>query len=167
MTKNLVVYFSASGRTKNVAEKLAVATEADIYEIKPSIPYTPEDLNWNNKRSRSSLEMMNTDSRPEIIDDNFSIEPYDIIYLGFPIWWYLAPTIVNTFLEKYDFSDKRIVLFATSGGSRFGKTVDGLRQSVSPSAKIIEGELLNGNPSVEQLKQLVEQNIKVQLFFCD
>jgi len=167
MTKNLVAYFSASGTTKNVAEKLAVAADADIYEIKPAVPYTAEDLSWTNKGSRSSKEMMDVSSRPEIIDDGFSVEPYDIIYLGFPIWWYLAPTIVNTFLEKHDFSNKKIILFATSGGSRFGKTADGLRPSVSPTTKIIEGELLNGNPDIENLKQWIEQNIKVQLFFCD
>ena len=167
MTKSLVVYFSATGRTKRVAEKLAQAAEADIYEIKPAVPYTPADLNWNNKTSRTSLEMSDPNSRPQIIDDNLSIKDYDIIFLGFPIWWYLAPTIINTFLEKHDFSNKRIILFATSGGSRFGNTKEELRPSVSNTTKIIEGEILNGRPDVEQLKQWLEHNIKVQLFFCN
>lgn len=151
--KILVAYFSATGTTKRVAENLATATGGDIYEIKPLKPYTNEDLDWTNKNSRSSIEMADHDSRPEIISDDFSIEKYDTIYLGFPIWWYIAPTIVNTFLERYDFSNKTIILFATSGGSGFGKTVENLKTSVSPTTKIIQGEIINSNPSVDKLKQ--------------
>lgn len=154
--KVLVAYFSATGTTKRVAENLAQATNGDLYEIKPLKPYTGADLDWTNKQSRSSVEMENHNSRPEIVDDNFSVANYDTIFLGFPIWWYIAPTIVNTFLEKHDFSNKTIVLFATSGGSRFGKTIDNLKPSVSNSAKIIEGDILNGNPSVDKLKKWVE-----------
>lgn len=152
-SKILVAYFSATGTTKKVAENLATATGGDIYEIKPLKPYTNEDLDWTNKNSRSSIEMADHDSRPEIISDDFSIEKYDTIYLGFPIWWYIAPTIVNTFLERYDFSNKTIILFATSGGSGFGKTVDNLKPSISPTTKIIQGEIINSNPSVDKLKQ--------------
>lgn len=155
-TKTLVAYFSATGTTKRVAENLAKAANADFYEIKPLKPYTSADLNWQDSNSRSSVEMKDHSSRPEIISDNFSIAEYDTIYLGFPIWWYIAPTIVNTFLEKQDCSNKKIILFATSGGSGFGKTVENLKPSVSSSATIIEGKVLNGNPSVEELKKWIE-----------
>ncbi|MBQ2645299.1 NAD(P)H-dependent oxidoreductase [bacterium] len=154
--KVLVAYFSATGTTKRVAENLAEATGGDLYEIKPLKPYTSDDLNWKNSQSRSSVEMKDYSSRPKIIDDDFSVKDYDRIYLGFPIWWYIAPTIVNTFLEKHDFSDKTIILFATSGGSGFGKTVDNLKPSVSHSTKIIEGNILNGNPSVDKLKDWIK-----------
>ena len=154
--KVLVAYFSATGTTKKVAENLAEATGADIYEIKPLKPYTSADLDWTDKNSRSSVEMADHNSRPEMVKDDFSVAEYDVIYLGFPIWWYIAPTIVNTFLEKHDFSNKTIVLFATSGGSGFGKTVDNLKPSVSPSTKILQGEILNSNPSVDKLKKWVK-----------
>lgn len=157
MAKKLVAYFSATGTTKNIAKKLANATGADIYEIKPAVLYTNADLNWTDKTARSTVEMSNHNSRPEIVEDNFSIKDYDTVFLGFPIWWYIAPTIINTFLEKHDFSNKKIVLFATSGGSRFGKTVENLRPSVADSAEIIEGGILNSNPSEEQLKEWAEK----------
>lgn len=152
MTKSLVVYFSASGVTKRVGENLASAIGADSYEIKPKVPYTDADLNWMDKNSRSSVEMKNWNSRPEIIEDGFSVEGYDKIFLGFPIWWYIAPTIINTFLEKHDFSNKKIILFATSGGSRFGRAVENLKPSVADSAEIIEGDIFNSNPSIEELR---------------
>ena len=123
MSNKLVAYFSASGVTKEIAEMVAQAADADIYEITPKVAYTPADLNWMDKKSRSSVEMDNKKIRPEIKDIDAHIENYDEIILGFPIWWYVAPTIINTFLEKYDFSGKKIVLFATSGGSGFGNTV--------------------------------------------
>lgn len=154
--KILVAYFSATGTTKKVAENLAKASNADIYEIKPLEPYTNADLDWTNKNSRSSIEMKEHGSRPKMVEDNFSVKEYDTIFLGFPIWWYIAPTIINTFLEKHDFSNKKIILFATSGGSRFGKTIDNLIPSVDKSTKIIEGRILNSNPSVEELKKWVE-----------
>ncbi len=153
MTNILVAYFSASGITKNVAANLAEASGADIYEIKPEVPYTKEDLNWMDKNSRSTVEMKDLKSRPAIVDDDAHIENYDIIFLGFPIWWYIAPTIINTFLEKYNFSGKRIILFATSGGSGFGNTVENLRPSVAKTTMILEGKILNHNPSAESLKQ--------------
>lgn len=153
--KTLVVYFSATGNTRRVAQNLAKATEADIYEIKPAKPYSDADLNWTNKSSRSSVEMADHGSRPEMIKDDFSVKDYETIYLGFPIWWYIAPTIVNTFLEKHDFSNKKIILFATSGGSGFGRTIDNIKTSVSGSTKVIEGKVLNSNPSVEDLKKWI------------
>ena len=125
--KVLVAYFSATGTTKHLAQNIANALNGDLYEIKPLKPYTNADLDWTDKTSRSSMEMKDHNSRPEIVKDNFSVSEYDIIYLGFPIWWYIAPTIVNTFLEQHDFSNKKIVLFATSGGSGFGKTVQNLK----------------------------------------
>lgn len=157
MSKSLVVYFSAGGVTKRVAENLASAIDADIYEIKPAVPYTEDDLDWMNKSSRSSVEMRDKDSRPEIVDDKFSVKEYDRIFLGFPIWWYIAPTIINTFLEKHDFSNKKIILFATSGGSRFGKAVENLKTSVADSTEIIEGDILNSNPPEEILKRWAEK----------
>jgi len=152
----LVAYFSATGTTKRVAENLAKATGADIYEIKPLKPYTSADLNWHDSNSRSSVEMNDPKSRPELVSDNFSIDNYDTIYLGFPIWWGTAPKVVHTFLEKYDFSGKKVIIFATSGSSGLGDTANNLKSSVSTSTKIVEGKVLNGNPSVNELKQWVE-----------
>ena len=110
MAKPLVAYFSASGITQNVAQKLAEAIGCHAYEIKPKVPYTSADLNWTDKNARSTLEMNDWNSRPEIIDDEIDMDKYDTLFLGFPIWWYMAPTVVNTFLEKYDFSNKKIIL---------------------------------------------------------
>lgn len=142
MGKKLVAYFSASGTTKKAAEMIAKAAEADLYEIVPKQLYTKADLNWMDKKSRSSVEMSDKKYRPEITDTDAHISNYDEIILGFPIWWYVAPTIINTFLESYDFSGKKIVLFATSGGSGFGNTVRELQDS-APGAVIEEGEVFN------------------------
>lgn len=142
MGKKLVAYFSAGGTTKKTAEMLAEAAGAELYEITPKVPYTRADLDWTNKKSRSSVEMNDKKFRPELADKDAPIEAYDEILLGFPIWWYVAPTIVNTFLETYDFNGKKIVLFATSGGSGFGNTVRELKIS-APGAEIREGKLLN------------------------
>ena len=152
MTKKLVAYFSASGVTAKTAKKLAEAAGADPYEIKPAVPYTSADLNWSNKQSRSSVEMGDRSSRPAIADSDANIAAYDVVYVGFPIWWYVAPTIVNTFLESYDFTGKKIVLFATSGGSGFGKAAQGLQPS-APKATIVEGKV---NPSANDLKTLAD-----------
>ncbi len=143
MSKRLVAYFSASGVTKRTAEMVAEAADADLYEITPKVRYTDADLNWMDKKSRSSVEMSDKKIRPEIITGDIDVAPYDEIIIGFPIWWYVAPTIINTFLESYDFSGKKIVLFATSGGSGFGNTVRELQPS-APNAHIVEGKLLNG-----------------------
>ena len=152
MAKKLVAYFSASGVTAKVADMLADTIGADIHEIRPKVPYTKADLNWMNKKSQSSIEMNDKSIRPEIAESNVQIDDYDVIFLGFPIWWYVAPTIINTFLEKYDFSGKKIILFATSGGSKFGKTVEELKVSVSADTEIIEGKLLNGRQSIASIK---------------
>ena len=141
--KKLVAYFSASGSTKAVAERLAGAIGADLFEIKPAVPYTDADLNWHNKNSRSSVEMADPNSRPEISEKLDNMADYDTVFVGFPIWWYVAPTIIDTFLESYDFSGKALVPFATSGGSGMGKTVDVLRK-VCPDAVWKDGKRLNG-----------------------
>lgn len=142
MSKKLVAYFSASGVTKSYAEKLAKAADADLFEIKPEVPYTKADLDWMDKNSRSTVEMKNPDSRPEIAEKLADMAKYDTVFLGFPIWWYVAPTIVDTFLESYDFSNKTIIPFATSGGSGMGKTSDILRK-VCPDADIKNGKVIN------------------------
>lgn len=152
MGKKLVAYFSASGVTAKVADMLADAVGADIHEIRPKVPYTKADLNWMNKKSRSSIEMNNKTIRPEIAESCVQIDNYDVLFLGFPIWWYVAPTIINTFLEQYDFSGKKIILFATSGGSKFGKTAEELKVSVSAETEIIEGKLLNGKQTIASIK---------------
>ena len=150
MSKKLVAFFSASGTTAAAAKTLAKAAVADLYEIKPQTPYTRADLDWMNKKSRSSVEMSDKSFRPPLADRDAHVEEYDTIFLGFPIWWYVAPTIINTFLESYDFTGKTIILFATSGGSGFGRTVAGLTDS-APRAVIREGKLLNGRQSKESL----------------
>ena len=154
-----MAYFSASGTTRKIAEIIAQVAEADLYEIMPKQPYSKADLNWMDKKSRSSVEMSDKKFRPEISDIDVSVERYDEIILGFPIWWYVAPTIINTFLESGDFSGKKIVLFATSGGSGFGKTVANLKDS-APGATIVEGKLLNGTQSIAGLKSWVDSILK-------
>ena len=152
MSKKLVAYFSASGVTAKVADMLADAVGADIYEIRPETPYTKADLNWMDKKSRSTIEMNDKSFRPAIADKDAEIDQYDTIFIGFPIWWYVAPTIINTFLESYDFSGKKIILFATSGGSKFGKTVEELKVSVPDTCEIIEGKLLNGKQTIPSIR---------------
>ena len=143
MGKTLVAYFSASGKTAKVAEKLAAKVGADLYEIKPAVKYTRADLNWMDRKSRSSIEMNDKSFRPEIITGDVDVAPYDTIYLGFPIWWYVAPTIINTFLEAYDFSGKKIILFATAGSSDFGNTTAELKPSAK-NAEFFETKVLKG-----------------------
>ena len=156
MSKKLVAYFSASGVTAKVADMLADAVGADIYEIRPEVPYTKADLNWMDKKSRSTIEMNDRTSRPAIADKNAKVEQYDTVFLGFPIWWYRAPSIINTFLESYNFAGKKIILFATSGGSKFGKTVDELKVSVPVTCEIIEGKLLNGKQTIPAIRNWTE-----------
>ncbi len=155
MAKSLVAFFSASGSTRKLANILAEVAGADIYEIKPAVPYTGKDLNWNNQNSRSSVEMADANSRPELADKNAPVADYDVIYLGFPIWWYVAPHIINNFLESYDFSGKTIVVFATSGGSGFGETVSKLKAS-SPNAKFIEGRVFRGRTDKAAIADFVK-----------
>lgn len=150
MSKKLVAYFSAGGTTAAAARVLAEAADAGLYEIKPRTPYTRADLNWNDKRSRSSVEMNDKSSRPALADRSAPVADCDTVFLGFPIWWYTAPTIVNTFLEAYDFTGKTIILFATSGGSGLGRSADDLRAS-APGAVIRDGRLLNGRQTKDSL----------------
>lgn len=155
--RTLVAYFSVSGITERAAKELTQMMDADLYEIKPSIPYTKEDLDWMNPQSRSSLEMKDPGSRPVISTRVKDISSYDVVYIGFPIWWYVAPTIINTFLESYDFDGKTVVLFATSGGSGFGNTVKALQNSVGKSVKIVESKVLKGRWKKEDLQSIVRK----------
>lgn len=150
MSNTLVAFFSATGTTMDVADRLARATGSDLFAIVPADPYTSADLNWRDKQSRSTLEASDPSCRPAIASKVERIEDYDTIFLGFPIWWYAAPAIINTFLESYDLAGKTIVLFATSGGSGMGKTASVLRPS-APDAKIVDGGILN-NASDAELK---------------
>lgn len=143
MSKLLVVYFSASGVTKKVAQKIANAAQADLVEIAPKERYTKADLNWMDKKSRSSVEMNDPASRPEIEKNLDDISAYATVAIGFPIWWYTAPTIIKTFLEAYDFTGKKIALFATSGSSGFGNTVNDLKPCVSESTEFISEKIMN------------------------
>lgn len=153
--KMLVAYFSASGVTAKAARRLAEAADADIYEIKPETPYSRADLDWTNRNSRSSVEMNNPEFRPAIAGGKIDMGPYEVVFVGFPIWWYVAPTIINSFLESYDFSGKTIVPFATSGGSGMGKTNEKLAPSC-PGAVLLPGKMLNSILSSTALKAWVE-----------
>ena len=152
--KILIAYFSAQGTTKKVAIKLSKITNGDLYEIKPEIPYSKEDLKWFNENSRTAIECKDEKSRTKLLDKNAKIENYEIIFLGFPIWFYNAPPIIKTFLETYDFNNKKIYLFATSGGSQFGETVDNLNK-ILKKGKIIDGKMLNRNPSLDDLTNYI------------
>ena len=155
MAKKLVAYFSASGVTGKMAKALAEVTGADLFEIQPEVPYTTADLDWMNKKSRSSVEMNDPTVRPAIAGKLEGMDQYDLVFVGFPIWWYVAPTIINTFLESYDFSGKTIVPFATSGGSGMGNTNEKLAPSC-PGAILMKGKMLNGSLSQEELKAWVK-----------
>ena len=157
MAKSLVAYFSASGVTANAAQKLAEAAGADLYEIRPAVPYTKADLNWTDSKSRSSVEMKDPASRPEIAGKVENMEEYEVIYLGFPIRWYTVPSIIHTFLESYDMGGKEIILFATSGGSGFGKTAQDLKASVPETTVIREGRMMNGRMDPETVNSWLVQ----------
>ncbi|MDU5107920.1 flavodoxin [Clostridium sp.] len=148
--KVLVSYFSASGVTEGLAKSLAEVIGADIYKINPEVPYTRKDLDWNNKKSRSSIEMSNPTSRPKIADIDAKIADYDVVFLGFPVWWYVAPTIINTFLESYNFNGKIVIPFASSGGSGIENCERNLRKQY-PNIAWKEGKLLNGRQTKEKL----------------
>ena len=154
--KTLVAYFSATGVTKGVAEKLAEVAGADLHEIKPEQPYTDADLDWHNKQSRSSVEMADKNSRPAITDKLENMADYDVIYVGFPIWWYTAPTIINTFMESYDFKGKTVIPFATSGGSTIEQACKDLKEAY-PDVNWKDGKLLN-RASTTDLQKWVESN---------
>lgn len=147
MAKTLVAYFSASGTTAHTAKEIAQAVDADLYEIRPAQPYTAADLDWNDKRSRSTVEMNDPACRPEIAGAVENMEQYDTIFVGFPIWWYVEPRIVDTFLESYDFSGKTVIPFATSGGSGIGRAEKSLREHC-PKANWKQGKLVNSGSGV-------------------
>lgn len=140
--KVLVAYFSATGTTKAVAEQIALASGGELMEIAPVQPYTSADLNWNDKKSRSTVEMNDENARPAIQKTKENLDGYDVVYVGFPVWWYVAPRIINTFLEAYDFTNKTIIPFATSGGSGIAGCTNALRKTY-PNLKIEDGKLLN------------------------
>ena len=155
MSKTLVAFFSATGTTKKLAEKVAKAANADLVEIKPETPYTDDDLNWQNSNSRSSIEMNNKASRPPVSTKVDNIGQYDTIFLGFPIWWYVCPTIINTFVEGYDLSGKKIVIFATSGSSNIDQVPDALKESLK-GAPIIGQKRFTSNASQDSVDQWVK-----------
>ena len=157
--KTLVAYFSCSGVTKKVAQSIAEILSGNLYEIKPKVPYSSADLNWNDPNSRSSLEMKNKTSRPAIATDIENMELYDVIFIGFPIWWYLAPTVINTFLESYDFKGKTIVPFATSGGSSAGETNKYLQVSCSNGVNWYPTTILNGCSLAKLTKWIDDLNL--------
>ncbi len=149
--KVLVAYFSASGVTAKVADRLSKATGADLFEIKPAQPYTSADLDWTNKKSRSSVEMADTNSRPAIANKVADISKYDVVFVGFPIWWYREPSIIDTFMESYEFSGKQVVPFATSGGSGMGDS-GSIMQKLAPKAKVDSGKRFSSGISEKDLK---------------
>ena len=155
MSKKLVAYFSASGITESVARNLSQTAGADLYRIQPEVPYTSADLDWMNKKSRSSIEMNDPASRPAIAAEDLDISSYDVVFLGFPVWWYMAPTIINTFLETYDFSGKTVIPFATSGSSGIENCEKKLLQQY-PSINWKSGKLLNGHPGQDVLDSWVK-----------
>ena len=152
MNKVLVAYFSASGNTAKLAERLAEAAGADLFEIVPEIPYTKADLNWMDKKSRSTVEMNDPEARPAISSRVADMDQYDVVFVGFPIWWYREPSIIDTFMEAYDFSGKKVIPFATSGGSGIGDSGKNM-QKLAPGAKVPEGKRFSSSASVEELKK--------------
>lgn len=155
MSRKLVAYFSASGVTAKVTEKLSEAIGADLYAIEPEVPYTKADLDWMDKKSRSTIEMNNPASRPAITGKRDNMNDYDTVFVGFPIWWYVAPTIINTFLESYDLTDKTVIPFATSGGSDMGKTNEKLLPSCK-GAKLLNGKVFKASVSGADLAKWAE-----------
>ena len=151
MAKALVAFFSASGTTKRAAQKLSQAIGADLFEIEPVQPYSRADLDWMNKRSRSSVEMNDESSRPAIARTSENIDDYDVVFVGFPIWWYVEPRIIDTFLEAHNLTGKTVVPFATSGGSGLGKAPQRM-QSLVPGAKVVAGKMLNGRIGTDELR---------------
>ena len=154
--KTLVAYFSASGQTAKLAKTLADVTGGDLFEIAPETAYTAADLDWMDKKSRSTIEMKDPKSRPAIAGKVADMAPYDTVFVGFPIWWYVAPTIVNAFLEGYDFAGKTVVPFATSGGSGMGRTKEILRACCSPETRWLPGKRLSSRASEAEVRRWVE-----------
>ena len=155
MSKKLVAYFSPTGTTAKLAKTLADAVGADLFEIKPEIPYSSGDLNWMDKKARSTIEMNDPSSRPAIAEKCGGMAEYDTVFVGFPIWWYVAPTIINSFLEGYDLSGKTVVTFATSGGSGMGKALARLEPSCK-GAKLVEGKVFRAGTGASELRSWAE-----------
>ena len=156
MSRKLVAYFSASGVTARVAKEIAAVEGADCFEIRPEAPYTKEDLDWTDKRSRSTLEMSDLNCRPALTGRVVNMADYDVVFVGFPIWWYVEPRIIDTFLEAYDFAGKTIVPFATSGGSGLGQAPIRMQQ-LAPGSEVKSGRLLNGHQSTRDLREFAEK----------
>jgi len=154
--KTLVTYFSASGVTSALAARLAEAIHAPLYEIRPAVPYTAADLDWTNSRSRSSLEMADKDCRPELADRNAPVADADLIFVGFPVWWYREPSVVDTFLASYDLHGKKLVLFATSGSSDIGTEAAERAEKIT-GAKVLAGRRFGANATEAELKAWAEQ----------
>ncbi len=154
--KTLVAYFSCTGDTAAIAKQLARAADADLFAIKPLVPYTDADLDWRDKNSRTSVEMRNL-TRPEIADRVENMDEYDVVFVGFPIWWYIAPTIINGFLASYDFSGKTVVPFATSGGSDMGKAEAVLKPLCSPQTKWLPGRLVGAEETTDDLRAWIKE----------
>ena len=152
MGKILTAYFSASGVTARLAAKLASAVKADLFEIKPKVPYTREDLNWNNKNSRSSVEMRDRDYRPEIASAVENMADYDVVFIGFPVWWDREPSIIDTFIESYDMGGKTLVPFCTSGGSGLGETEENFK-ALAPNAKVVQGKRFAVGVTEDELEE--------------
>lgn len=150
MSKVLVAYFSASGVTAKVAKNLAGETGADLFEIEPEIPYTSADLNWQDRGSRSTVEMNDRSCRPAIRSQLEDMNQYDVVFVGFPVWWYREPSIIDTFMESYDFSGKTVVPFATSGGSSIGDSGKNM-QALAPKAKVAKGKRIAAGASGKAL----------------
>ena len=159
MSKILVAYFSASGVTKKVAENLSKVIDATLFEIVPKQPYTSQDLDWTNASSRSSIEMKDKNCRPEISSKIDDFENYDVIFVGYPIWWYREPSIIDTFMEQYNFDNKIVVPFATSGGSGMGDSAKNL-QELAKTAKVQNGKRWKANVSSDELKSWAEKFVK-------
>lgn len=151
MNKSLVAYFSATGTTEGAANALAKAARADLYRITPAQPYSSRDLNWNNSSSRSSVEMGNDSARPALAQVAPDLSPYDVVFVGLPIWWYVEPRIVDTFLESCDLSGKAVVPFATSGSSGITRAASRMRDIV-PQARVLDGRMMNDRPSTSELE---------------
>ena len=156
MSKRLVAFFSASGSTARLANTLAVAANADLYEIKPAVPYERRDLNWMDKKSRSTVEMQDPNSRPALADTAAPLAEADVVFLGFPIWWYREPSIIDSFLDAYDFSGKAIVPFFTSGGSQLGDG-QGRIETLANGAKVLKGRRFSARASESELKDWIAE----------
>ena len=159
MKKSLVAYFSASGITAELARNLATAVNAEMYKIVPLQPYTDADLDWTNSNSRSSVEMRDLSCKPTLMDVNAGVNEYDVIFLGFPVWWYREPSVIDTFLDIYDFSGKTIVPFCTSGGSDIGNTAERINELTKGKAKVEHGKRFSVHTTVDELKAWAENYI--------